>query len=122
MASAVRMVSAQAATPIETAMISVAMPFSLRRTASSTAISSNGFIDIFTPVGFDPGAVRADADLDVVIDDPLHGHEKFHEEDGFLEFVAHRCFRRRAGLVHGETKNVIQPAAHLFRAFKIRHD
>ncbi len=34
---------------METATISVAMPFSFRRTASSTAISSNGFIDIFTP-------------------------------------------------------------------------
>jgi DNA-directed RNA polymerase specialized sigma24 family protein len=32
----------------ERAMISVATPFSLRRTASSTAISSNGFIDILT--------------------------------------------------------------------------
>ena len=31
---------------IETATISVATPFSLRRMASSTAISSNGFIDI----------------------------------------------------------------------------
>ena len=29
-------------------MISVATPFSFRRTASSTAISSNGFIDILT--------------------------------------------------------------------------
>jgi hypothetical protein len=34
--------------PIETTMISVAVPFSLRRTASSMAISSKGFIDIFT--------------------------------------------------------------------------
>jgi hypothetical protein len=32
----------------ETATISVASPFSFRRTASSTAISSKGFIDIFT--------------------------------------------------------------------------
>ena len=37
-----------AATPHDTATISVAMPFSFRRTASSTAISSKGFIDIFT--------------------------------------------------------------------------
>ena len=29
-------------------MISVATPFSFRRTASSTAISSKGFIDILT--------------------------------------------------------------------------
>ncbi len=49
MASAVRIVSAHCGTPRETAMISVATPFSFRRTASSTPISSNGFIDIFTP-------------------------------------------------------------------------
>src|SRR6185312_8986432 len=48
MASAVRMVSAACCGPIETAMISVALPASLRRSASSTAISSNGFIDILT--------------------------------------------------------------------------
>ena len=48
-ASAVRIVSAQAGMPIDTAMISVATPFSFRRTASSTAISSKGFIDILTP-------------------------------------------------------------------------
>src|SRR6185295_2379507 len=34
--------------PIDTATISVAAPFSLSRIASSTAISSNGFIDILT--------------------------------------------------------------------------
>jgi hypothetical protein len=34
--------------PHDTAMTSVATPASRRRTASSTAISSNGFIDIFT--------------------------------------------------------------------------
>src|SRR5665213_1543104 len=48
MARAVRMVSWQFCGPIETATISLAMPASLRRTASSTAISSNGFIDILT--------------------------------------------------------------------------
>ena len=37
-----------AAMPQVTATISVAMPFSFSRTASSTAISSKGFIDIFT--------------------------------------------------------------------------
>ena len=47
-ASAVRSVSWQAATPQDTATTSVAMPFSFRRTASSTAISSKGFIDILT--------------------------------------------------------------------------
>src|ERR1700686_2142511 len=46
MASAVRMVSEVCAGPIDTATISVALPASLRRIASSTAISSNGFIDI----------------------------------------------------------------------------
>ena len=34
--------------PIETAITSSAVPASFRRMASSTAISSNGFIDIFT--------------------------------------------------------------------------
>src|SRR5688572_1267958 len=48
MASAVRSVSWQAGRPQETATISVAAPPSFRRTASSTAISSNGFIDILT--------------------------------------------------------------------------
>ena len=47
-ASAVRSVSWHAASPQDTATISVAIPFSFHRTASSTAISSNGFIDIFT--------------------------------------------------------------------------
>src|SRR4029079_10958695 len=48
MASPVRMVSAACAGPIETTTTSVALPASFRRKASSTAISSNGFIDIFT--------------------------------------------------------------------------
>src|SRR6476661_781764 len=48
MASAVRIVSPACAGPTETAMISVALPASLRRSASSTAISSKGFIDILT--------------------------------------------------------------------------
>src|SRR6185436_17636130 len=47
-ASAVRSVSWQACTPQDTAMISVATPASLRRTASSSAISSKGFMDILT--------------------------------------------------------------------------
>src|SRR5262245_20409333 len=46
MASAVRIVSDAAAGPIDTATISVAWPFSFRRIASSTAISSKGFIAI----------------------------------------------------------------------------
>src|SRR5579864_9298203 len=48
MASAVRMVSAACCGPIEAQTISVALPASLSRIASSTAISSNGFIDILT--------------------------------------------------------------------------
>jgi hypothetical protein len=50
MASAVRSVSWHWAMPSETATTSVALPASLRRTASSTPISSNGFIDILTLV------------------------------------------------------------------------
>jgi len=48
MAMAVRSVSWHWATPQETAITSVAAPFSFKRTASSTAISSKGFMDIFT--------------------------------------------------------------------------
>ena len=49
MASAVRSVSVASLGPIETATISAATARSRSRTASSTAISSNGFIDILTP-------------------------------------------------------------------------
>jgi hypothetical protein len=48
MASAVRSVSCALAGPIETTTISVATFFSLSRIASSTAISSNGFMLILT--------------------------------------------------------------------------
>ena len=48
MAIAVRSVSWHWVTPHDTAMTSVAAPFSRSRTASSTAISSNGFMLIFT--------------------------------------------------------------------------
>eukprot|EP01022_Parablepharisma_sp_SALTPOND_P004193 TRINITY_DN118_c0_g1_i10.p1 TRINITY_DN118_c0_g1~~TRINITY_DN118_c0_g1_i10.p1 ORF type:complete len:1227 (-),score=392.65 TRINITY_DN118_c0_g1_i10:741-4421(-) len=48
MAMAVRRVSWHWVTPAETAITSVTLPPSFRRTASSTAISSNGFIDILT--------------------------------------------------------------------------
>ena len=47
-AIAVRSVSWHCWTPHDTAITSVATPFSLSRTASSTAISSNGFMLIFT--------------------------------------------------------------------------
>jgi hypothetical protein len=46
-ANPVRIVSVACYGPIETQITSVALPASLRRNASSTAISSNGFIDIF---------------------------------------------------------------------------
>jgi hypothetical protein len=48
MAMAVRRVSWHWVVPAETATTSVALPASFRRTASSTAISSKGFMAIFT--------------------------------------------------------------------------
>jgi hypothetical protein len=54
---------------------SVAVPASFSRTASSTAISSNGFIDILTLARSTPAAVGLDADLDVVVNNPLDRHE-----------------------------------------------
>ena len=48
MAIAVRRVSWHWVTPQDTAITSVATPFSFRRTASSTAISSKGFMLILT--------------------------------------------------------------------------
>ena len=48
MASAVRSVSWACFTPMETTTISSAAPFSFRRIASSTAISSKGFMLILT--------------------------------------------------------------------------
>ncbi len=54
MASAVRMVSSVFTGPMETATTSVALPASLSRSASSTAISSNGFIDILILVSSTP--------------------------------------------------------------------
>mmetsp|Transcript_22629 Transcript_22629/g.76017 ORF Transcript_22629/g.76017 Transcript_22629/m.76017 type:complete len:274 (-) Transcript_22629:58-879(-) len=50
MASATRMVSCACCGPMETATTSLAIPFSLSRTLSSTAISSKGFMDILTPL------------------------------------------------------------------------
>ena len=48
MASAVRNVSCACCGPTETTMISSTLPASFSRIASSTPISSNGFIDILT--------------------------------------------------------------------------
>ena len=77
MASAVRSVSWHAATPARDRDTSVATPASLSRTASSTAISSNGFIDILT-FAVRRRSRRLDAHLDVEVDDALDGHEDFH--------------------------------------------
>ncbi|MCY1249153.1 hypothetical protein D9M72_626610 [compost metagenome] len=48
MASAVLSVSSALAGPTDTTTTSSALPASFSRSASSTEISSNGFIDIFT--------------------------------------------------------------------------
>ena len=53
-------------------------PLSFSRIASSTAISSKGFIDILTLASSTPRAVALDANFDVVVDDPLDGHQNFH--------------------------------------------
>ena len=65
-------------TPHDTAMTSVATPFSFSRTASSTAISSKGFMLILTLAMSTPRAVGLDAHLDVVVDDPLDGDQNLH--------------------------------------------
>ena len=54
MAMAVRKVSWHWVTPQDTAITSLAAPFSLSRTASSTAISSKGFMLILTLVRSTP--------------------------------------------------------------------
>ena len=54
------------------------MPFSFRRMASSTAISSKGFIDILTFDEFDPRSVGLNPDLDIEVDDALDSDEGFH--------------------------------------------
>ena len=78
MASAVRMVSAACAGPIETAMISVALPASFSRIASSTAISSKGFIDILTLASSTPEPSDLTLIFTSCIDHPFHGHEYLH--------------------------------------------
>src|SRR5205807_9731480 len=50
----VRMVSDACAAPIDITTTSLALPASFRRRASSTAISSNGFIDILTLLSSTP--------------------------------------------------------------------
>ena len=52
-------------------MTSVTTPFSFRRTASSTAISSKGFMLILTLAMSTPCAVGLHPHLDVEVDDPL---------------------------------------------------
>jgi hypothetical protein len=71
------MVSEACCGPIETATISVALPASLRRIASSTAISSNG--RHFHVGQVDPAAIRFDPDFHVVVDHPLDRDEDLHE-------------------------------------------
>ncbi len=79
MAIAVRRVSWHCATPQDTAMISVTTPFSFRRTASSTAISSNGFMLILTLAMSTPVPSTLDAHLDVEIDHPFDGDQYLHD-------------------------------------------
>ena len=74
----VRIVSAACAGPIDTTTTSVALPASFRRIASSTAISSKGFIDILTLASSTPEPSGLDPDLDVVVDHPLDGDENLH--------------------------------------------
>ena len=62
-ASAVRSVSTAALPPIVTAVMSATSFFSLRRTASSIAISQKGFIACFTPASSTP---RPDAAMRVL--------------------------------------------------------
>ncbi len=76
--------------------ISVATPASLSRTASSTAISSKGFIDILTLAVSTPGLVRLHPHLDVVVDDALDGDENFHGEPS----AHNRSAAVRRGIVH----------------------
>ena len=66
------------AEPIETATTSVASPRSLMRTASSTAISSKGFIDILTLARSTPLPSDFTPDLDVEVDNPLNRNQYFH--------------------------------------------
>ena len=54
------------------------MPSSFSRTASSTAISSNGFIDILTLAVSTPLPSGLDAHLDVEVDDALDRDQDFH--------------------------------------------
>jgi hypothetical protein len=79
MAIAVRRVSWQPATPARNGDHFGGVPASLRRTASSMAISSNGFIDILTLAISTSSAVALDAHLDVVINDALYGYENFQD-------------------------------------------
>ena len=69
-------------------MTSVATPFSFRRTASSTAISSNGFIAHLDVGDVDAAAVGLDAHLDVVVDDALDGDEDLHAASSWETRVA----------------------------------
>ena len=77
-ASAVRMVSAACAGPIETTTTSVALPASFCR----KRLLDGDFVERVhrhLDVGeFDARPVGLDADFHVVVDNPLDGHENFH--------------------------------------------
>jgi hypothetical protein len=103
MASAVRMVSCAWVGPMETATTSVATPFSLMRTASSTAISSKGFIDILTLASSTPDCHPISRDLDVVVDHPFDRDQDLHPRKEWSEKQAARQIQRdREGYPTGE--------------------
>jgi hypothetical protein len=77
-ASPLRRCACASAGPIVATTTSVATPFSRSRSASSSAMSSNGLADSLTPSGGDAGAVRLDLDAHVEIDHALVAHQNFH--------------------------------------------
>jgi len=76
--------------------ISLILPFSFSRTASSTAISSKGFIDIFFTLARSTPLGPISPDLDVVVDHPLDGHQNLHGVVG-----SRRAHRGGAALLCG---------------------
>src|SRR5262249_7524763 len=123
MARPVRMVSAACGGPLDTQTNSVALPLSFCPSAPPTPISSHGFLDGDLVEGIhrhldvrqlDAAAVALDANFDVVVDDPLHGHQNFHgvslsrrqprrprapgKDGGNLMAAALQCQRRSVSL------------------------
>ena len=112
MAMAVRSVSWHCVTPQETAMISVTTPFSFSRTASSTAISSKGFMLILTLAMSTPAAVALDAHLDVVVDHPLDGDQDLHERCSSVRIdvcVGRTILGAGAGRIDGRGTKIERP-------------